>query len=168
MSPDLRAVIERARAAVRTTKPDMSRSAGLHGVADILLGVAHEVRGAYAEQQAGLVNWRLSAEDVERISSVAEWAKYAALEWDWQQAPEIAQALRAGRPVEERKPNSDEWRPCEGMPAKPVKPKCQRRDATELPTGFPTLTKSWSDMATDFLQTRRGVRGTTEVDRGLD
>lgn len=165
---DLQAVIERARQAVRKTKPEQTRSAGLHYVADVLLGVAHEVRAAFDEQRQGIVNWRLSFEDVERISSVAQWAKYAAHEWDWQQNPEISQAQRANRPVEERVPNSDEWRAVEGMPARPCKPKCQRRDVNELPVGFPKMSSSWSDMATDFLQTRRGARGSVDDVRGVD
>src|SRR5690606_37488697 len=168
VAADLRAVIERARTAGKSTKPDMSRSAGLHGVADVLLGVAHEVLAAYDEQCAGVVNWRLCRDDAVRISSVAEWGKHEARTWDWEQAPEIAPALRSGRPVEERKPNSDEMRPIEGMPARPRPPKCPRRGPAELPVGFPKLSTSWSEMATEFLNTRRGARGGGEDARGID
>ena len=167
MDADLRSIIERARAAVLRTKPENTRSAELHRLANALLGVAAEVQAAYQEQLDGKVNWRLSADDWQTISAIAQWIEYAALEWDWQQDPLIAQALRSGKPVEERRPNTDEMRPVEGMPARPRKPKCMRKTLENLPAGFPELSLSWSEMATEFLSTRRGARGGDDA-RGID
>lgn len=159
-SDKLSALIETARKGVVQKKPwaSWSKLEQLRADADALMACASEVRAAYQEQLNGEVNWRLTRDDVSRITRVALSLQHTADVWEWQQHPGVAQRLRSGLSFDN----------VEGLPPRPIVPECGLATPAELPAGFPQRCLSWSEMATDFLQTRRGVRGGADDARGLD
>lgn len=156
--PDWTAAVAAFGAAMKPRRTEqMTRSEQLRSTADAMLGVAAEVQRAYDEQRNGGVNWRLSRDDVTAIARVALTLQHDADVWDWQQDPLVAQRIRSGLSVD----NVD------GLPARPPAPRFGRASARDLPQGFPSFSLSWSEMATEFLSTRRGARGGDDA-RGID
>jgi hypothetical protein len=153
----LSALLERAGKAVVQKKPwaSWTEAERLRSMADAMVSCAAEIQAAYDEQKRGLVNWRLTLDDVSRVTRVALSYRHRADVWEWQQEPLVAQRLRAGLSVD----NVD------GVPPRPTVPPTGIVTPHDLPPGFPELCLSWSEMATEFLSTRRGKR---EVSDGPD
>lgn len=156
----LTALVEKARKSVVQKKPwaSWSEAEKLRAMADAMTSCAAEIQAAYHEQQNGEVNYRLSRDDVTSITRVALSYAHKADVWDWQQDPLVAQRLRAGLSCDN----------VEGLPPRPTAPKTGLATPHDLPRGFPELCLSWTEMATEFLNTRRGVRGATDDARGVD
>lgn len=159
-SDKLDALLARARGSVVQKKPwaSWTEAERLRAAADAMLACAAEIQAAYNEQKRGEVNWRLSLDDVSSIFRVAQSFKHKADVWEWQQDPLVAQRLRSGLSCD----NVD------GVPMRPTVPACGFATPHDLPAGFPRPCLFWSEMATDFLQTRRGARGGVDDHRGVD
>lgn len=150
----LYAVMDRAQAAC-VPWSDLPALEQATRVAEEIRSFAAEVNGAYLEQRTYRRNFKISADDVAALWSIAEWAAYdvelarwrgvdADNESAWQlfeKAPDmLTPAARQRLDAAPKRPAKQKAQPPTGCPAMPTR---------EQPA-------SWDELLGDFLRTRRG------------
>lgn len=135
---------------------DMTGLERAQWVAEQLRNFASEIDSAYREQRSGGANYRVSADDVCALWSIARWAEHDAALVEWRRDAQNDAAWQMFERYPDRLGDSERKR-LDTAPKRPGKAK------SEAPTGCPTLPTvdapvPWEDLVGDFLKTRRGQR----------
>lgn len=152
----LDALIDRAEAAC-IPWGELSAIEQATRVAEEIRSFAGEVNDAYMEQRLYRRNFKISADDVAALWSLAEWAAYDVelAKWRGRDAENEA-ALQLFERAPEAVTTAAKAR-LDTAPKRPAKPKAQ------VPTGCPPMPTReepamWDELLGDFLRTRMGRR----------